>query len=661
MNIYRELKDIPIFEKAVVTIGSFDGVHVAHRKLIDRVNQIAHEVSGQSVVVTFHPHPRSIVFPNDKSLQLLSTIEEKITLFREYGVKHLIIVPFTVEFAQLSAGEYLQKFLIEKLQVKYLVVGYDHRFGVARMGDLKMLQMYAQEGGYQVIEVAKQEVEEMAISSTNIRKALQDGDLAMANALLGGYYLLMGKVVKGDGLGHTIGFPTANVQIDQNNKLLPSIGIYACFVNVGNRTFEGMVYIGPRPTINDQGRVVVEVNIFDFNENIYEEIIGIRLVKKTREDEKFDGLEALKNKLDQDYLTCRNVLATEVKNKKLEQAIATVSIVNFNGVDMLESYLPSVLRSSHRYTLHWQVIDNNSDDDSISYLEEWHPEVKVVQLHKNHGYAAGYNHGNKDIKTKYTILLNSDVRVTDGWVDEIIDLLESDQTIVAVQPKIRSIEEPESFEYAGAAGGYIDVLGYPYCRGRIFQTVEQDNGQYDDVTEVAWCSGAAMVVRTDLLLKFNGFDADFFAHQEEIDLCWRWRKAGYKCMVYPGSVVYHLGGGTLSYDSPKKLRFNFRNNLLTILKNERFPKVIFVFFLRLLLDGVAGIKYLLEGKSNLTMAIIRAHMGVYKRFLPTLYKRILLFEHNLKYNIGKSNNAGIGKFSIVYKYFIKKNQYFSEL
>lgn len=660
MNIYRDLKLLPVFKNAVVTIGSFDGVHQAHKRLIHRINQLADEIEGEAVVVTFDPHPRSIVFPNDKSLQLLSTTTEKIELFKKCGVRNLIIVPFTVEFAQLSAREYVEKFLIDQLKASYLVVGYDHKFGLARQGDFQMLRMYEREGHFKLVEIEKQELDEMDISSTNIRKALLSGDLRTANALLGAPYFLTGKVVKGDGIGKTIGYPTANIQIESKAKLIPSPGIYACYVNIGSARFGGMLYIGNRPTIHENGTQTIEVNIFDFNDNIYEEIISISFVSYVRSDSKYESLEGLKQQLDKDLADVREILKNE-KAQEQEEAIATISILNYNGEEYLESYLPSVQSSSEKYKIDTWVVDNASTDGSIPFLKEWFPEIRLVELSQNYGFAEGYNKGNKDIKSKYTVFLNSDVKVSPNWLDGLIDLMENDDSIAGVQPKICSLENPGQFEYAGASGGYMDRLGYPFCRGRLFDHVEVDSGQYDDEKEVFWVSGAAMVIRTELFQKFGGFDRHFFAHQEEIDFCWRLKRAGYRFVVHPKSVVYHLGGGTLDYDNPRKTFLNFRNNLNTILKNENSPAVAGIFLIRLLLDGVAGINFLLAGKPAHTLSILRAHISVYIHFIGTMAKRERNRLLRKKYGRGGNNMAGKAGVSIVWQYFVNKKRTFTQL
>lgn len=660
MEIFRDISNLPVFNKAIVTIGSFDGVHAAHQKLIHRVNQIAEEVGGDAIIVTFHPHPRSIVFPGDKSLKLLSTIEEKLDRLKKYGVKKVIVVPFGIEFSQQSAMEYVEKFLIEKLQTKYLVVGYDHKFGLARKGDFNLLKLYEKEGKFKLIEIQKQETDEMAISSTNIRNAMNQGDFELVNRLLRDFYLIKGKVIKGDGIGRTIGYPTANIQVENSLKLLPPDGIYACYVTIHDKRYGGMLYIGDRPTINNEKKKVIEVNIFDFNENIYEEIIDLDIVSFIRNDVKLNGLEELKQKLDEDLLSAKAILS-EVEKKKIDtSSIATISILNYNGQKYLELFLTDVKKSSQNKT-EILVIDNASTDKSISYLRTKHPEVQILELNDNYGFAEGYNKGNKNIQSKYTVLLNTDVKVTENWLDPIIARMEDDDTIGAVQPKILSFNEPEKFEYAGASGGFIDPLGYPFCRGRIFDTVEEDQGQYNDETEIFWASGAALVVRTNIFHHLGGFDGDYFAHQEEIDFCWRMKKAGYKCMVMPSVKIYHVGGGTLDYESPKKTFLNFRNNLNTILKNAPFPKLIFIFMMRLFLDGVAGIKYLLTGKIAHCFSIIKAHLNVYVALPETLFKRNEYRSKIQKISIGKANFKGRINESILVSYYLKSKKHFSQI
>jgi hypothetical protein len=338
----------------------------------------------------------------------------------------------------------------------------------------------------------------------------------------------------------------------------------------------------------------------------------------------------------------------------------TIAILNYNGEELLESYLPSVLAGMPEDT-ELLVIDNNSKDGSVALLKEWYPEINVVELKNNHGFAEGYNLGLEDVKTPYTVLLNSDVKTPTGWLDGIISMLDADVEIGIVQPKIRSIEVETNFEYAGAAGGYIDKLFYPFCRGRIFETVEQDNGQYDDTHNVAWASGCAMVVRTKLFKNLGGFDAMYFAHQEEIDFCLRAQKAGYKCVAYGGSHVYHLGGGTLSYDNPNKIYLNFRNSLMNILKHDTFPRLMVTVGLRLCLDILAGFKFMASGNFKAMLNILKAHVYIHV-FLPDiLMKRNKYADLIRKYSVGKPRKDGFYNGLIPKSYFINGNKLFSKI
>lgn len=244
-----------------------------------------------------------------------------------------------------------------------------------------------------------------------------------------------------------------------------------------------------------------------------------------------------------------------------------VIILNWNGKSMLSRFLPEVVRTTDPAIADVIVADNGSDDGSMQLLEEKFPSVKVIRFDRNYGFAEGYNRAIALTRYRYTVLLNSDVATTERWVNILYDYMESHPATGAIQPKILSVEQPDSFEYAGASGGYLDCNGYPYCRGRLFDTVESDIGQYDNVAEIFWASGAALMVRSDLYIKVGGLDADFFAHMEEIDLCWRIRLAGQRIEVVPQSVVHHLGGGTLPASNPRKTYLNFRNNLLLLHKN----------------------------------------------------------------------------------------------
>ena len=275
---------------------------------------------------------------------------------------------------------------------------------------------------------------------------------------------------------------------------------------------------------------------------------------------------------------------------------------------MLRTYLPSVI--AHTKGAEIIVADNGSTDDSLEVLHKEFPSVKTIVLDINYGFAEGYNKAIEQVESEYVVLLNSDVEVTEGWLSPLLDYMTAHPEVAAVQPKIRAWRERDRFEHAGAAGGFLSWLGYPYCRGRRFGRVEQDHGQYDTIAEIDWTTGACMCVRTSVYKECGGLDAAFFAHQEEIDLCWRMRNKGWKLACIPQSVVYHLGGGSLSYDNPRKTFLNFRNNLLMIYKNRRFPWIVLT--LRFFLDYAAAAMFLATGKKGSAKAVYEARKE-YKR------------------------------------------------
>ena len=281
-----------------------------------------------------------------------------------------------------------------------------------------------------------------------------------------------------------------------------------------------------------------------------------------------------------------------------------VIILNWNGAEMLRRYLPSVVAHTALPDVEVIVADNGSTDNSLEVLRREFPTVKTIVLDKNYGFAEGYNRAIDATEADYTVLLNSDVEVTEGWLTTLLDYMDAHPQVAAVQPKIRSWLNRNHFEHAGAAGGYLGWLGYPYCRGRRWGKVEEDHGQYDTVAEVDWTSGACMCVRTQVYKELGGLDAAFFAHMEEIDLCWRMRRAGWQLVCVPESTVYHLGGGALSYDNPRKTYLNFRNNLLMIYKNKQHPWG--VLSLRFFLDYAAACFFLLQGKTGSAKAVIEA-------------------------------------------------------
>ena len=293
-----------------------------------------------------------------------------------------------------------------------------------------------------------------------------------------------------------------------------------------------------------------------------------------------------------------------------------VVILNWNGRAHLERYLPSVVR--HTMPQYGVVVaDNGSTDSSLEYVAETFPEVEIVRLDRNYGFAEGYNRALQEIEAEYYVLLNSDVEVTEGWCEKLVEALDADPQLAAVAPKLLADTDRERFEYAGASGGFIDILGYPFCRGRILSTTELDEGQYDDPREVFWASGASFACRADVFKSEGGFDGEFFAHMEEIDLCWRMQSSGYRIGIEPRATVYHLGGGTLSALSPRKTMLNHRNNLAMLYKNLPLGHLLWVLPARLVLDGVAAASYLVKGQWACVKAVWQAHVGFY-RMLPSL-------------------------------------------
>lgn len=659
MKIHRDLHHLPKFRNAVITIGSFDGVHRGHQKLVERVRGLAREAEGESVVVTFHPHPRQVVYPKDDTLKLLSTVEEKIALLERYGVDHVVIVPFTVEFSQQSADEYIEKFLVEKFHPKYIVVGYDHRFGLNRQGDINYLRWHGEKFDYKVVEIEQQEVEDIAVSSTKIRKALDAGQVGAAQQLLGHYYTLIGEVTHGQKIGTSLGFPTANLIVPQREKLVPPDGIYAVWVTHNGQRYGGMLYIGSRPTLKKYNNRTIEVNIFEFDKNIYGDELTLELVEFIRHDSQFTDLEGLKRQLAMDRKRAKELLLS-VKEAPTKTKVAVV-ILNYNGASFLAQFLPTVLACSESAEV--IVADNGSSDGSVAFLRENYPDVQILEIPENLGFAGGYNEALRRLAGdwEYYVLLNSDVEVTPHWLDPLLALLEADKTVAACQPKIRAQLQKECFEYAGAAGGWLDALGYPFCRGRMFAVTEKDEGQYDEAQEIFWATGAALAIRAELFHAMGGFDTDYFAHLEEIDLCWRLKRAGYKIMAEPKSMVYHVGGGTLSYNTPNKAYLNFRNSLYTLMKNESAAKLWWLISLRLVLDGLAAILFMTEGKWQHIRSIIRAHWTFFPNIGKILRKRRETERLVEKNRIGRENNSGRYAGSIVWQYYALGQRHFKNL
>lgn len=337
-----------------------------------------------------------------------------------------------------------------------------------------------------------------------------------------------------------------------------------------------------------------------------------------------------------------------------------IVILSWNGKHFLAEFLPSVVTSTYPNLEIW-VADNHSTDDSAAYLRQHWPQVKLVVLERNEGFAAGYNAALQQIRADYYVLLNQDVEITPGWIEPIIDRMQRDPHIAAAQPKLKAQKRRDEFEYAGGAGGFMDRWGYPFCRGRIFDATEQDVGQYDDTREVFWATGAALFVRADLFHRFGGFDGDLFAHMEEIDLCWRMKNAGYKIFCVCESVAFHVGGGSLPMGNPRKTFLNFRNNLVMILKNLPGAELWWRFPARLVLDQLAALRALTRGNTADFRAIWRAQWHVLTR-LGFWWRHRRAAQRAVSANrIGPRNHKGTFHGSIVRQFFQCGVRRFSDL
>ncbi len=325
-----------------------------------------------------------------------------------------------------------------------------------------------------------------------------------------------------------------------------------------------------------------------------------------------------------------------------------VVILNWNGKNLLEQFLPSVVEYSKEAVIY--VADNASTDDSIEFIKSEYPSVKIIQNKDNDGFAGGYNDALKHVEENILCLLNSDIEVTKNWLQPILNTFGKEPNTAIIQPKILDFKQKDYFEYAGAGGGFIDKYGYPYCRGRIFNTLEKDIGQYNDTIDIFWASGACFFIKKEIFNELNGFDTSFFAHMEEIDLCWRAKNSGYAIKYIGTSTVFHVGGATLKNTNPKKTYLNFRNSLFALTKNANgtiFDKIL----VRLILDGVAGIKFLFEFKPLHTLSIIKAHFSFYKNLRDLLQKR-KSFKNKVKY---------YQKTSIVIDYFVNRKTNYNSL
>lgn len=325
-----------------------------------------------------------------------------------------------------------------------------------------------------------------------------------------------------------------------------------------------------------------------------------------------------------------------------------IVILNWNGRDLLREFLPSVVKHSKKATIY--LADNASTDDSVNFVKSTFPSVKIVQNKENYGYAKGYNEALKGLNEDILCLLNSDIQVTNNWLEPILNTFREDSNTAIIQPKILDYNRKDHFEYAGAGGGFIDRFGYPYCRGRVLNTIEKDHGQYDDTVDIFWSSGACMFIRNSVFKELNGFDDTYFAHMEEIDLCWRAKNSGYDTKYIGASVVYHVGGATLKNSHPRKTYLNFRNSLYTIVKNAN-GNIFFLILIRLILDGIAGVKFIFEFKFVHFLSIIKAHFKFYGH-LPSLIKQ--------RKNLSQTKSY-FSVNSIVWSYFIRGKRIFNRL
>ncbi len=339
----------------------------------------------------------------------------------------------------------------------------------------------------------------------------------------------------------------------------------------------------------------------------------------------------------------------------MSEVKVAVVILNFNGKYFLEKFLPGIIQHSAPYPV--IIADNKSSDDSIQYTRQHFPQVQIIENVDNYGYAKGYNLALKKVEAEYYVLLNSDVEVSPQWITPIIDLMDKDPKVAACQPKILDYNKRNTFEYAGASGGFIDAYGYPFCRGRMFNSLEEDLGQYNATKEVFWATGACLFVRSSAFHQVGGLDDHYFAHMEEIDLCWRLKNFGYSVYVVPDSVIYHIGGGTLNKLSKRKTFLNFRNNLTTLTKNHPPENLFLKILYRMILDGVAAFKFLFDGQPKHFFAVLRAHFNYYA-WLP----RILAERKRLKNSPGfKFTHSGIYRGNIVLEYFVKGKRKFTDL
>ena len=577
-------------------------------------------------------------------------------MLKETGLHHLIIIPFTVEFSQIDPYDYVEKVLIDKISVHHLIIGYDHKFGLNRKGNLDLLYLFADKGAFTVEEIPEQEVDEKHVSSTAIRKSILKGDMQNANRLLKVPFHLTGKVLHGQKVARALGYPTANCDIDSKLKIIPASGTYAATAICDGVSYKGMLYIGISETLSKQKKMSIEINLFaHIPQPLYDKTILISPLHRIRGDEKFKSKAELLYHIDADKIECELFFALAHSKH-----IVTSAVLNYNGQNHLSTFFPSLIKlinKDHKLLL----IDNASTDNSISIVKTMSQDVDIIYLDKNLGFANGYTATMNQVRSKYVAIVNSDVEVTKNWLKPIIDILEKDHSVVAVQPKILAYKNKGQFEYAGAAGGMLDLLGYPFCRGRILEHTEADVGQYETEIEVAWTSGAAMVTRVDAFRQAGGFDPDFFAHMEEIDLCWRWRNAGFKLKYSPKSIVYHLGGGTLAYKSPKKAYLNLRNNYWMVIKNEPLIALLWKLSFRIIFDIAYAMKTFLSGHPQEALGVVKGIAAGLSKMFVIGPKRRANKRYQKRYGIGNPRSKAQSKIILPWQYIIRGRKKYSDL
>ena len=525
-------------------------------------------------------------------------------------------------------------------------------FGKNRSGNYTLLKSYSDASHFSLEQINREDIAKLTISSSRIRGAISAGKMQEALTLLAEPFSIRGQVGHGEKVGTQIGFPTANIKIQHKHKIIPAIGVYACMVEVNKQQFKGMAYIGKRPTLNLGDELRIEVNIFDFSENIYGSDLTLLFYKKIRGDQRFDSLEELKQQLAKDKAATLQFFS---------RPSMSVVVLNYNGEKYLQQFLPTLINNTTE-GVRIIIADNNSSDNSKEIVTSISKNIDWISLDKNYGFAEGYNQALKQISTDYAIILNSDVEVSPGWDLALYEQLNKSEEIIACQPQILSFNEKDSYEHAGAAGGFIDRLGYVFCRGRILNTIEKINPAYEINTEIFWASGAAIAVRLEKFKALGGFDKDYFAHYEEIDFCWRAKRAGYKICYVSNSTVYHVGGGTLSYNNPRKIFLNFRNSLITLFKNNSGAEAWLKVFQRMCLDAPTALLFLSQLNVKAVIQIIRAHWSFITR-IGYYLKRKRAFNKLIEKNSIGNNRAHIGqyKFLLPFQFYLRGKKYFKDL